>query len=65
MLKVASLRLAEVTLGRLLVDVTLNVTELELAEVVCIKLDEGFDFFVERLLVPPGHGDDLPAAFER
>lgn len=59
------MRLAEVTLGRSVVNVALNVTELELAEVVCIKLDEGFNFFVEILLVPLGHGDDLPAAFER
>ena len=28
------------------------------------KFDEGFDFFVEIVFVPFGHGDDLPAAFE-
>src|ERR1022692_99277 len=47
------------------IHVSADVTELEAATVFVIELNESRDFGVDKILVPLGHGDDVPKSGER
>src|SRR5205807_7249481 len=47
------------------IHVPADVTELESSAVLVIELNEALDLGVDKILVPLGHGDDMPASGER
>src|ERR1022692_3950559 len=47
------------------IHVSADVAELETATVFVIELNESLDFGVDKILVPLGHGDDVPKSGER